>query len=244
MTLDEAIALRESDPEDYVRRARQTAVEHVRAMVAFQQAGSHVFDYGNNLRTEALDAGYEEAFAFPGFVPAYIRPLFAVGAGPFRWAALSGDPADIARIDRGADRRLPRRRPAAALAGDRARADRVPGAARPHLLAGSGRPRQGRADLQRSRAARRGVRADRDRPRPPGHRLGRLALPRDGGDAGRLGRYRGLADPERAAHRPPPARPGSRAPRRRRRHRQLDPRRHGDRRRRQLGDGRTPASAC
>src|SRR5205823_12384597 len=100
MTLDEAIALRESDPDEYVRRARETAVEHVRAMVAFQEAGSHVFDYGNNLRTEALDAGYADAFAFPGFVPAYIRPLFAIGAGPFRWAALSGDPADIARIDR------------------------------------------------------------------------------------------------------------------------------------------------
>ena len=100
MPLEQAIALRESDPEAYQRRARATAVEHVRAMVAFQEAGSHVFDYGNNLRTEARDAGYEQAFAFPGFVPAYIRPLFAVGAGPFRWAALSGDPADIHRIDR------------------------------------------------------------------------------------------------------------------------------------------------
>ncbi len=100
MPLEQAIALRESDPDEYQRRARETAVEHVKAMVAFQEAGSHVFDYGNNLRTEALDAGYEQAFAFPGFVPAYIRPLFAVGAGPFRWAALSGDPADIHRIDR------------------------------------------------------------------------------------------------------------------------------------------------
>jgi urocanate hydratase len=100
MPLEQAIALRESDPGLYQRRARETAVEHVKAMVAFQEAGSHVFDYGNNLRTEARDAGYEQAFAFPGFVPAYIRPLFAVGAGPFRWAALSGDPADIHRIDR------------------------------------------------------------------------------------------------------------------------------------------------
>src|SRR5436305_626157 len=99
MPLEQAIALRESDPDQYQRRARETAVEHVKAMVAFQEAGSHVFDYGNNLRTEARDAGYEQAFAFPGFVPAYIRPLFAVGAGPFRWAALSGDPADIHRID-------------------------------------------------------------------------------------------------------------------------------------------------
>jgi urocanate hydratase len=100
MPLEQAIAMRESDPDEYVRRARETAVAHVKAMVAFQEAGSHVFDYGNNLRTEALDAGYAEAFAFPGFVPAYIRPLFAIGAGPFRWAALSGDPGDIARIDR------------------------------------------------------------------------------------------------------------------------------------------------
>jgi urocanate hydratase len=100
MPLEQAIALRESDPDLYQRRARETAVLHVKAMVAFQEAGSHVFDYGNNLRTEARDAGYERAFAFPGFVPAYIRPLFAVGAGPFRWAALSGDPADIHRIDR------------------------------------------------------------------------------------------------------------------------------------------------
>jgi urocanate hydratase len=69
-------------------------------MVAFQDAGGHVFDYGNNLRTEARDAGYERAFDFPGFVPAYIRPLFCRGAGPFRWAAISGDPQDIATIDR------------------------------------------------------------------------------------------------------------------------------------------------
>jgi urocanate hydratase len=100
MSLDDALVLRESDPDEYVRRARATAVEHVKAMVAFQEAGSHVFDYGNNLRTEAKDAGYEDAFAFPGFVPAYVRPLFAAGKGPFRWAALSGDPADIHRIDR------------------------------------------------------------------------------------------------------------------------------------------------
>jgi len=99
MSLAEALALRESDPDRYVAEARRTAVEHVRAMVAMQDAGSHVFDYGNNLRTEALDAGYADAFSFPGFVPAYIRPLFCRGAGPFRWAALSGDPADIHRID-------------------------------------------------------------------------------------------------------------------------------------------------
>ncbi len=100
MPLAEAIALRASDPDEYVRRARATAVRHVQAMLDLKEAGSHVFDYGNNLRTEARDAGLEGAFGFPGFVPAYVRPLFCVGAGPFRWAALSGDPADIARIDR------------------------------------------------------------------------------------------------------------------------------------------------
>jgi urocanate hydratase len=97
--LDEAVALREHDPDEYVRRARATVVDHVEAMLAFRRAGSHVFDYGNNIRTEARDAGLADAFDFPGFVPAYVRPLFCRGAGPFRWAALSGEPADIARID-------------------------------------------------------------------------------------------------------------------------------------------------
>jgi urocanate hydratase len=100
MPLADAVALRSSDPEECLRRSRATVVEHVRAMLAFQRDGSHTFDYGNNIRTEALDAGLADAFDFPGFVPAYIRPLFARGIGPFRWAALSGDPADIARIDR------------------------------------------------------------------------------------------------------------------------------------------------
>ncbi len=99
MTLDQALDLRDRDPQAYVREAQRTAVEHVAGMLAFQAAGSHVFDYGNNLRTEAKDAGLENAFDFPGFVPAYVRPLFCRGSGPFRWAALSGDPADIHRID-------------------------------------------------------------------------------------------------------------------------------------------------
>ncbi|MCW2961894.1 MAG: urocanate hydratase [Thermoleophilia bacterium] len=99
ITLEEAIALREEDPEQYLVRARETVVTHVAAMLEFQRSGAHTFDYGNNIRTEALDAGLTDAFDFPGFVPAYIRPLFARGIGPFRWAALSGDPADIAVID-------------------------------------------------------------------------------------------------------------------------------------------------
>jgi urocanate hydratase len=99
LSVEEAAALREADPDEYLRRARASIVAHVEGMLAFARAGAHVFDYGNNLRGEARDAGVEDAFAYPGFVPAYVRPLFCRGVGPFRWAALSGDPADIAAID-------------------------------------------------------------------------------------------------------------------------------------------------
>src|SRR5262245_49746865 len=95
----EAAALRSSDPDEYLRRARASIVRHVEGMLEHARAGSHVFDYGNNLRGEAREGGVEDAFAYPGFVPAYVRPLFCRGIGPFRWAALSGDPADIAAID-------------------------------------------------------------------------------------------------------------------------------------------------
>ncbi|HYY11734.1 MAG TPA: urocanate hydratase [Kineosporiaceae bacterium] len=87
-------------PEEFTDRARASMARHVEAMVGFQDAGAEVFDYGNSIRDEARQGGYERAFAFPGFVPAYIRPLFCEGKGPFRWAALSGDPRDIAVTDR------------------------------------------------------------------------------------------------------------------------------------------------
>ena len=99
MSLEAAVELRRSDPDEYVRRATAAAVSHVQAMVALQAAGAHTFDYGNNIRGVAKEAGYADAFAFQGFVPLYIRPLFCRGNGPFRWAALSGDPADIAVTD-------------------------------------------------------------------------------------------------------------------------------------------------
>ncbi|MFB9308479.1 urocanate hydratase [Agromyces hippuratus] len=89
-----------SDPEAFTDRARASMAKQVQAMVEFQDAGAEVFDYGNSIRREAELGGYDRAFAFPGFVPAYIRPLFAEGKGPFRWAALSGDPADIAATDK------------------------------------------------------------------------------------------------------------------------------------------------
>jgi urocanate hydratase len=99
MSLAAAAVLRTGDPREYVRRSTASAVLHVRAMRSMQDAGAIVFDYGNNIRTVAFDAGLEDAFTIPGFVPEYIRPLFCEGKGPFRWAALSGDPADIARTD-------------------------------------------------------------------------------------------------------------------------------------------------
>ncbi|MEO6577727.1 MAG: urocanate hydratase [Candidatus Limnocylindria bacterium] len=100
MPLGDALALREADPDDYVRRSTASMADHVRAMLAFQAAGAVTFDYGNNIRSVAREAGVENAFDFPGFVPAFIRPLFCEGRGPFRVAALSGDAEDIACIDR------------------------------------------------------------------------------------------------------------------------------------------------
>ncbi|HYX93012.1 MAG TPA: urocanate hydratase [Myxococcaceae bacterium] len=100
LSLEAAAELRQKAPEEYVTRAYLSMADQVRAMLAFQKAGSHVFDYGNNLRAGAQKAGVEKAFAFPGFVPAYIRPMFCEGLGPFRWVALSGDPEDIRRTDR------------------------------------------------------------------------------------------------------------------------------------------------
>ncbi|MEY2508314.1 MAG: urocanate hydratase [Verrucomicrobiota bacterium] len=100
MTLDEALLLRTSDPDQYVERSMRSMAIHVEAMLALQKKGAITFDYGNNIRTQAKKAGLENAFDIPGFVPEYIRPLFCEGKGPFRWVALSGDPADIARTDK------------------------------------------------------------------------------------------------------------------------------------------------
>jgi urocanate hydratase len=99
VAFEDMAALRAEDPEGFTARARESMAVHVAAMVGFLDAGAEVFDYGNSIRGEAELAGYTRAFAFPGFVPAYIRPLFCEGKGPFRWAALSGDPADIAATD-------------------------------------------------------------------------------------------------------------------------------------------------
>ncbi|WP_322509207.1 urocanate hydratase [Anaerolinea sp.] len=99
LSVEEAADLRRRDPQEYERRSLESMARHVQAMLEFQKRGSEVFDYGNNLRQRAYDQGVRDAFAFPGFVPAYIRPLFCEGKGPFRWVALSGDPEDIYRTD-------------------------------------------------------------------------------------------------------------------------------------------------
>lgn len=99
MSVEEADALRAADPKRYAERSQESMARHVEAMLAFQKKGAEVFDYGNNLRQRAYDWGVKQAFDFPGFVPAYIRPLFCEGKGPFRWVALSGDPEDIYRTD-------------------------------------------------------------------------------------------------------------------------------------------------
>ncbi|MBT5583681.1 MAG: urocanate hydratase, partial [Phycisphaerae bacterium] len=100
LTREEADAFRLSDPDTYLQRSNSTMRRHVELMVDIQRRGAKTFDYGNNIRQRAADEGFEQAFDFPGFVPAYIRPQFCLGRGPFRWCALSGDPADIAATDR------------------------------------------------------------------------------------------------------------------------------------------------
>ena len=157
-----------------------------------------MFDYGNSLRAEARLGGFERAFDYPGFLPAYIRPLFCEGKGPFRWVALSGDPADIAATDRAVLEEFPDDEGLARwirLAGERVAFQGLP--ARICWLGYGERHRLGPA-LQRDGAHGRGVGADRDRARPPRLRLGRLALPRDRGDGRRLRRHRRLAAAQRA----------------------------------------------
>ncbi len=107
LSVEAAATLRTQNPSEYVRRARSSMATQCEAMVGFMKAGAEVFDYGNNLRGEAVEGGYKDAFSYPGFVPAYLRPIFCEGKGPFRWVALSGDPADIHATDRALLREFP-----------------------------------------------------------------------------------------------------------------------------------------
>ena len=221
MTLGEALELRRADPAEYTRRAVASIVVHVEAMVALQKAGAHVFDYGNNIRGEAKAAGYADAFAFQGFVPLYIRPLFCRGNGPFRWAALSGDPADIARTDRAVLETFPDNEMVTRwirMAAEKVHFQGLP--CRICWLEYGERAKHGRG-LQRPRRRRRGQGAHRDRPRPPRLGLCGLAVPRDRGHARRLRRDRRLAHPERPAEHGGRRLVGELPQRRRRGHRQV-----------------------
>jgi urocanate hydratase len=188
LTLDEAAELRARDPAEYVRRSVDAMGKHVAAMRELQNRGAVAFDYGNNIRAQAVKAGVADAFEIKGFIPLYIRPLFCEGQGPFRWAALSGDPQDILTTDRAILELFPEKVALRRWIDLAQRADPVPGPALPDLLARLRRTRPRRPALQRARAHRQGQGPDRHRPRPPRLRLGRLAQPRDRGHARRLGR--------------------------------------------------------
>ncbi len=168
-------------PEEFTERARESMARHVEAMVGFADAGAEVFDYGNSIRAEAREGGYDRAFEIPGFVPAYIRPLFAQGKGPFRWAALSGDPRDIAVTDQAVLDLFPENDHLARWI--RAAQERVAFQGLPARICWLGlrRARPRGAAVQRARRLGGGGRADRHRPGPPRRGLRRLALPRDGG---------------------------------------------------------------
>ena len=242
---DEALdALRRDDPAEYIRRAKESMAVHVRAMLELQRRGAVTFDYGNNLRAQAAEAGVADAFRIPGFIPEYIRPLFCEGKGPFRWAALSGDPADIYRTDEAVLEAFPEDEGLARWIRLRARAGEVSGAAGPHLLARLRRTRPHRPALQRHGAARRAEGSDRHRPRSPRCGIGCVAEPRDGGHEGRLRRDRRLADPQRPGQHGLRRGLGQRPPWRRRRHRLQPARRHGGRGRRQRGRGRSAATGA
>ncbi len=180
MTLAEAIGLRGSDPGRYIEASMRSMARHTEAMVGFLARGSIVFDYGNNLRGQAKKAGYARAFDFPGFVPAYIRPLFCRGKGPFRWVALSGEPDDIRRTDQAILETFPGDSVPRALDPDGGGEGCLPRTSVAHLLArvrgaGADRPR-----LQRPGRARGSARADRDRARSSRCGIGREPVSRDG----------------------------------------------------------------
>ena len=131
----EMAEVRGKDPDGFIARARESIAAHVEAMVGYLDRGAEVFDYGNSIRAEAELGGYGRAFAFEGFVPKYIRPLFCEGKGPFRWAALSGDPKDIATTDDAIVELFPENEALARWIRMARRARRISGAAGAHLLA-------------------------------------------------------------------------------------------------------------
>jgi len=157
-----------AEPEEFTRRSMESMARHVQAMLDFRKRGSIVFDYGNNCAKRAYDAGVKEAFSYPGFVPAFIRPLFCEGKGPFRWGGVNGDEQDLLRTDEADPGTLPENKSLERwirMAQQRVAFQGLPGA---HLLAGLRRAREGRLEVQRTRREGRSLCADRDRTRPSG----------------------------------------------------------------------------
>jgi urocanate hydratase len=177
LSLAEADDLRQRDPAGYTEKSQASMAKHVEAMLAFQKAGAEVFDYGNNLRQRAYDYGVVDAFNFPGFVPAYIRPLFCEGKGPFRWVALSGDPEDIYATDEAIKALFPEDEHLHRWL-DLAKA-KVPFQGLPSRICwlGYGERAQAGLGFQQPGGGRSGLSADRDRARPPRRRIGRLPQP-------------------------------------------------------------------
>ena len=237
MSLEDALELRKSDPKAYVERSLDTMARHVEGMLKLQKMGSVTFDYGNNIRTFAFEHGVKNAYDFPGFVPAYIRPLFCEGRGPFRWAALSGDPADIHTTDDLVLEMFPQNKILSRwidLARKRIKFQGLP--CRICWLGYGERAEFGLAmnDMVKKRQAQG---ADRDGPRSPGLRLGRVALPRDRSHEGRQRRHRRLAAAECVAEHRQRRVVGVDPQRRRRWHRLLAARRTSDGCRRHRRDG-------
>jgi urocanate hydratase len=231
---------RESDPDEVAKAAKRSMAEHVRAMLEFYRRGIPTLDYGNNIRQMAKDEGVADAFDFPGFVPAYIRPLFCRGIGPFRWAALSGDPEDIFKTDAKVKELLPDNKHVhhwLDMARTRIKFQGLPARIR---WVGARGPAQTRACLQRHGRKRRAERAGRDRPGSSRFRFGGEPQPRDRRDAGRIGRRGGLAAAERAAQLRERRDLGVLASWRRRWNRLLPACRHGDCLRWDAGGRRAP----
>jgi urocanate hydratase len=186
-TLADWEAKRESDPAAVAAAAKRSMVAHVQAMLDFKKLGSVVMDYGNNIRQMAKDEGLADAFGFPGFVPAYIRPLFCRGVGPFRWAALSGDPEDIRKTDAKVRELIPDDKHLHRWL-DMAEA-RIHFQGLPARICWVGLGQRHRLGLAFNEMVASGeIGPRRHRPRPSGFRFRRFPEPRDGGDAGRLGR--------------------------------------------------------
>ena len=231
LSLAEALELRAAKPSEYVERAKVSMAKHCQAMVDLKRAGAVTFDYGNGLRGQALDAGVADAFEYPGFVLAYIRPLFARGSGPFRWACLSGDPKDLAATDATIAKAFPDDDGLQRWL--RFAEEKVHYQGLPSRICwlGYGERHVARRSLQRAGAKWRGIRAHRHWARPSRLRFRRQPRTRDRRHARRLGRHRRLAHPQCPGQHRLRRDLGIGSPRRGSRYRQVDSRRRRRRRR-------------